>query len=133
MIDLHSMPEENNATPVVGCAGQDVPTSGDVHLYTDPQSFESNTPILYADCEGLKGGEREPIAAKYHKKRKVSKIGRIGSFEKRMQKIPHTSEREITWANTNEKRSREYAVTYLYPRLLYTFSDVVVFVLRNPR
>ncbi|KAL2679358.1 hypothetical protein Neosp_010132 [[Neocosmospora] mangrovei] len=28
---------------------------------------------------------------------------------------------------------REFSVTQLYPRLLYTFSDVVVFVLRNPR
>lgn len=30
-------------------------------------------------------------------------------------------------------RKREFAVSQLYPRVLYTFSDVVVFVLRNPR
>lgn len=39
----------------------------------------------------------------------------------------------IEWANTEESRQREYAVRELYPRLLYTFSDVVVFVLRNPK
>ena len=54
-------------------------------------------------------------------------------MKKQIKKIHYTSEREITWADTNIKQSREYAVTNLYPRLLYTFSDVVVFVLKNPR
>ncbi|KXL44953.1 hypothetical protein M433DRAFT_145584 [Acidomyces richmondensis BFW] len=39
--------------------------------------------------------------------------------------------RSIQWANTDESRQCEYAVTALYPRLLYIFSDCVVFVLRN--
>ena len=34
---------------------------------------------------------------------------------------------------TDEKGVRKFAVEKLYPRLLYTFSDVVVFVLRNTR
>ena len=118
---------------MVGAAGLDVPTSGDVHLYSDPETFKSDSPILYADCEGLKGGEREPLGARRKRKDKPSKIGRVDSFEKKVQKIQHTSEREITWADTNAKRSREFAVTHLYPRLLYTFSDVVVFVIKNPR
>lgn len=90
-------------------------------------------PILYADCEGLKGGEREPIAIKFRRREKLTRIGRVDSFEKKMAKTPYTSEREITWADTNEKRSRQFAVEHLYPRLLYTFSDVVVFVLKNHR
>ena len=135
MIDLHSQSTKTQATPVVGATGHndDVPTSGDVHLYPDPQTFDSDMPILYADCEGLKGGEREPIATKFRRKEKPSKIGRIDSFEKKMAKTAYTSEREITWADTNAKRSRQFAVEHLYPRLLYTFSDVVVFVLKNPR
>ena len=56
-----------------------------------------------------------------------------GSFQRRLRKKHHSSQREITWANTEEKRSRQFAVTNLYPRLLYTFSDVVVFVLKNAR
>lgn len=105
-----------------------------MHLYSDPQTSRSNTPILYADCEGLEGGEREPLGARLKRKElKPSKVGRIGSFERKVQRLHHTSEREITWADTNAKRSREFAVTHLYPRLLYTFSDVVVFVLKNPR
>ncbi|KAL8723905.1 MAG: hypothetical protein Q9181_007090 [Wetmoreana brouardii] len=133
VIDLLSSQEET-ATPVIGSTGENVPTSGDVHLYPDPQTFESDTPILYADCEGLEGGEREPIATRFRKNGvKISKVGRVGSFEKRMQRVPHTSARSLTWADTSAKRSREFAVTHLYPRLLYTFSDVVVFVLKNPR
>lgn len=57
----------------------------------------------------------------------------VDSFERKVENIHHTSEREILWADTNEKRSREFMATHLYPRLLYTFSDVVVFVLNNPR
>ncbi len=133
VIDLSTKDNESFPSPVVGAVGLDLPTSGDVHLYSDPQTSKSNNPILYADCEGLEGGEREPLGARLKKKEKASKIGRIDSFEKKVQKAQHTSEREITWADTNAKRSREFAVTNLYPRLLYTFSDVVVFVLKNPR
>ena len=133
MIDLSTEDNEKYPSPVVGSVGLDVPTSGDVHLYSDPQTSGSGSPILYADCEGLEGGEREPLGAKLKRKEKPSKVGRIGSFEKNLQRAHHISEREITWADTNAKRSREFAVTHLYPRLLYTFSDVVVFVLKNPR
>ena len=133
VIDLSTKDNESFPSPVIGAAGLDLPTSGDVHLYSDPQTSKSNNPILYADCEGLEGGEREPLGARRRRRDKPSKIGRIGSFEKNVQKIYHTSEREITWTDSNARRSREFAVTHLYPRLLYTFSDVVVFVLKNPR
>ena len=133
VIDLITTITNNYPSPVVGSVGADVPTSGDVHLYSDPLSSRSNNPILYADCEGLEGGEREPLGARLRRKDKTSRVGRVGSLERKRKRIHHTSEREITWANTNAKQSREFAVTHLYPRLLYTFSDVVVFVLKNPR
>ena len=133
VIDLSTDNRKRFSTPVVGSAGEDIPTSADVHLYSDPQSSDSDNPILYADCEGLQGGERAPVAAQFRKPQIASKFGRVGSFERKITRIQHTSEREITWATTHNKRSREYAVTHLYPRLLYTFSDVVVFVLKNPR
>ena len=133
VIDLSTKDRVRFPSPVVGAQGLDLPTSGDVHLYSDPQTSKSNNPILYADCEGLEGGEREPLGAIRKRKDKSSKIGQVDSFEKQMQKFHHTSEREITCADTKAKGSREFAVTHLYPRLLYTFSDVVVFVLKNPR
>lgn len=135
IIDLSTDKTEKFETPIVGSVkDQDVPTSGDVHLYPDPNSITSRFPILYADCEGLEGGEREPISARFKKNtHKLTGVGRVSSFERKARKTQHTSERDITWADTPKKRSREFAVTHLYPRLLYTFSDVVVFVLKNPR
>src|SRR5436305_12256271 len=48
-------------TPISGSVKDDrSPTSGDVHLYIDPQSAFSDLPMLYADCEGLEGGEVPP-------------------------------------------------------------------------
>jgi energy-coupling factor transporter ATP-binding protein EcfA2 len=38
--------------------------------------------------------------------------------------------RPITWA-TGQNRNRQFIVENLYPRLLYTFSDVIVHVMRN--
>ena len=104
-----------------------------MHLYPDPKSFTSTCPILYADCEGLKGGGRDPVSSKFKKGSVFSGVGRTSSFERTVRRTQHTSEREIQWADTAVKQTREFAVTNLYPRLLYTFSDAVVFVLKNPR
>jgi hypothetical protein len=118
--------------PVVGSTlHSDVPTSGDVHLYPDLTTFETNQPIFYADCEGLDGGERQPQGARRNKA--PSPNPRTQSFTKHIRKQHHTSEREITWANTPLTTSREYHVRHLYPRLLFTFSDCIVFVMKNPR
>ena len=81
------------ATPVVGPTGADIPTSGDVHLHCDPPSLCSQRPILYADCEGLDGGEREPLANKFRSKEKASKPGGGKVIQTNMP----TSERELTW------------------------------------
>ncbi|KAI9691461.1 MAG: hypothetical protein M1822_007532 [Bathelium mastoideum] len=89
-------------SPVVGSIKHDKsPTSGDVHLYADPETAYTRLPMLYADCEGLQGGEMEPAANKLRSK--------------------------------NKNSQGEWAVKRVYPRLLYTFSDVIVFVLRNTR
>jgi predicted acylesterase/phospholipase RssA len=129
--DIEAATNENRAlfpSPVVGSVVNDtLPTSGDVHLYADPATHAEQLPILFADCEGFEGGERVPLGARSRRragsdpdKRDPTKNGYV-----------HT--RTIEWANTEESKQREYAVTALYPRLLYTFSDCVVFVLRNPK
>lgn len=41
--------------------------------------------------------------------------------------------RDLPWMSGDVKGTRNFAVTNLYPRLLYTFSDVVVFVVRNEK
>ena len=48
--------------PVIGSITNDAfPTSGDVHLYSDVSTIESSQPMLYADSEGLYGGESIPM------------------------------------------------------------------------
>lgn len=127
--DRPSAEEVSYPSPVVGSAINDkVPTSGDVHLYADPASFSTERPILYADCEGLEGGETVPYAAQSR-----NRSGSGSRKNKKLQKVMNGRPRIIAWANDEKTRKREYAVTELYPRLLYTFSDVVVFVLRNAK
>lgn len=125
LIDLRLTGYEAWPTPVVGETGVIEPTSEDVHLYADPVTAIAEAPIFFADCEGLSGGEREPMSSKVRQLKKTN-----GTTNTLPQPI---SERELGWADTYSLRSREFAVTNLYPRLLYTFSDVIVFVLKNPR
>jgi GTPase SAR1 family protein len=109
------------ASPVVGSSIHSrSPTSADVHLYADPTAYSSSKPLFYADAEGLDAGEETPIGAPTRRK---SKLHRTRGGGKRI----------LEWALTAEQRERHYIVSELYPRLLYTFSDLVVFVLRNEK
>lgn len=133
LIDLSTRDDEKESfpTPIVGAAGKDIATSEDVHLYLDPATFESQVPLLFADCEGLEGGAREPVATKIRKTMDRSRNAQGASKAR----LKHISERQLEWAPVEApvKRQRDFVVAHLYPRLLYTFSDVVVFVLKNPR
>ncbi|KAJ2904255.1 putative patatin-like serine protein [Zalerion maritima] len=128
-------------SPVTSSNNDRLPTTGDVHLYADPYSYLTRAPVLYADCEGLNGGEALPKGLR-NRGREYQYLPESlplhqarGSSRSRvkLRRNRHSSQRDIMWATTPERQKREYAVTQLYPRLLYTFSDVVVFVLRNPR
>ncbi|RSL62818.1 hypothetical protein CEP53_004625 [Fusarium sp. AF-6] len=104
------------AAPVVGASqNQQQPTSGDVHLYVDPMSFGTDNPKLYVDCEGLNGGDNIPQS--------LNAIARA-------KKLLNGIQRTIFGA---EGKGREFIVSQVYSRILYTFSDVVVFVLVNTR
>ncbi|KAI9759344.1 MAG: hypothetical protein M4579_002402 [Chaenotheca gracillima] len=136
LVELNGGDSTSPSTPVVGSVhNQDIPTSGDVHLYSDPLTASGTTPVLYADCEGLDGGEREPLSARTKRLHRegAQRATTNGHKKKRSRQIPDAPEREITWADTAARQSRQFVVSNLYPRLLYTFSDVIVFVLKNPR
>ncbi|KAF2735254.1 FabD/lysophospholipase-like protein [Polyplosphaeria fusca] len=114
-------------SPVVGSPLYDrMPTSADVHLYADPETYNSSTPLLYADCEGLDAGEELPIGA-------MERRSNALDAERSMARLTPGRTRRLEWADTEETQTREYVVGALYPRILYTFSDVVVFVLRNAK
>ncbi|OCL08909.1 FabD/lysophospholipase-like protein [Glonium stellatum] len=120
LITMKNVADAPAELPIVGSTenGQQA-TSGDVHLYPDPASSNSENPILYADCEGLFGGEIEPFS---HTVAACS----VWSKMKRLAKDAI----ELKWiGNDKKKESRQYIVENFYSRLLYTFSDVVIFVL----
>jgi hypothetical protein len=159
---------ERHQAPVVGMTQhQEVPTSGEVHLYWDPKSLLTNRPLMYADCEGLGAGSQTPMSARATADRQGSNRARGRSiFENRSHITPSRSlgsnsyspgapstehvegDRgwtsrsaknfrgvtwKILWAQEAQQRSREFIVENLYPRLLYTFSDIVVLVMRNAK
>lgn len=128
------------SSPVVGSVkSEHIPTSGDVHLYADPRTYNEEYPMLYADCEGLEGGETVPMSVRHREASMSTKENIDGQPEAehrrrlRRTRIAQGTQHNIRWADSPEKSKRQYAVTELYPRLLYTFSDVIVFVLRNPK
>ncbi|KAK4211516.1 hypothetical protein QBC37DRAFT_12053 [Rhypophila decipiens] len=43
----------------------------------------------------------------------------------------HRRNLPLRWANEPDKQSRQFSVTNLFPRILYTFSHVIVFVVRE--
>jgi len=115
-------------SPVVGAARNDnLPTSGDVHLYADPSTIGGQFPMLYADCEGLDGGEQAPLA------NQALKNSGPRPLEETKRLVIGGAKRVIEWARDDVTSGREYAVKHLYPPLPYTFSDFIVFVLRNPK
>jgi hypothetical protein len=111
LVDLRGRRSNFWATPIVGNIADDLtPTSADVHLYADPRSL-----IFYADCEGLEGGEQVPIAAQCA----------ATSDDILLERIDRFTPKRIAWAHSG----RQIVVQSLYPRLLYSFSDTIVFVL----
>ena len=130
------------SSPLVGSVNDNIPVSADVHLYADPHTILTDTPLLYADCEGLEGGESPPKNEIYKMRDRASENGLphenpSESGPRKREKLSKKRikvSRKISWAlDDKEKSKREFAVTELYPKVLYTFSDVVVFVLRNPK
>ncbi|KAL8937387.1 MAG: hypothetical protein Q9211_003716 [Gyalolechia sp. 1 TL-2023] len=103
----------------------------------EPESELTRFPRIYADCEGLEGGEKMPVAHGWIEDsllKKRSEMRLDETIAKKMrEKAQRGLRRKLRWANTEEKRKREFTVRELYPRLLYTFSNVVVFVLANER
>jgi hypothetical protein len=140
LIELHEQTrdasESTFPSPVVGlprlenASGQEeqshipmehMPTSADVHLYADPVRFNKKTPLLYADCEGLEGGEKLPVGAQENRTS-------VFTTESSIARLTPGRLRPLAWADTEKKRTRNYFVKQMYPRILYTLSDVVVFV-----
>lgn len=129
--------------PVVGTQQRaNHPTSGDVHLYQDPGSVATSNPILYADCEGLRGGNTDPLSKVIFTERTADfnagqrnqlmpkSAGNVATFKKYVSR----KLRKLLWLKEDDSpHGRQFIVENLYSRILYAFSDVVVFVLKESR
>ncbi|CEF77784.1 unnamed protein product [Fusarium graminearum] len=106
-------------TPTVGDSGSTDSTSSNVNLYSDPDSFLKENPLLYADCEGMDGDEM-PAAMRNTPPSAFQTWG--------------LDARDITWETEPGNGgiwTRRVITKTLFPRILYIFSDVVVFVPHN--
>lgn len=112
-------------TPAVRDSGSYQSTSSNVHLYADPQTYLTQSPILYAECEDIDGDE---IPTEMEK----SPAGASASSEP----LSHASQslelgsHDIIWSKIPWKAgawNRKEITRILFPRILYIFSDVVVF------
>jgi len=90
-----------------------IPTTGEVNLYSDPETFGTQSPRFYADCEGMLGAE--PVAAQHQKS--WNKCGRRYLIEEK----------------DGKQIDRSTAVKTIYPKFLYIFSDAICMVTKNQR
>jgi hypothetical protein len=115
-------------------------TSGNIHLYIDPRTATHSTPLLYADSEGLRGVVNMSSITRSLEEASLSGTSGPTDYEGAAcgeeigadiirEHIPQPcpEPRTIAWAK-GKHSDRGYIVDHLYPRFLYTFSDVVVFV-----
>lgn len=83
--------------------------------------------MLFADCEGFDGGEGDPRML-------IPDAQTVTGGADRPVRDFRCSSKDIPWTKqTSEHNTRGFMVKQFYPRILYTFSDVVVFVLKNQR
>jgi len=98
-------------SPVTGSINDNIPTSGEVHLYSDSTTYLTATPILYADSEGLDGGENVPRGARCKQRDNFlpstsrSSSSNDPNFGKKIRKVAHSSQRDIVWATTLRLRA----------------------------
>jgi len=133
LIDLDTAQGQKHLSPIVGPEASHHPTSEDVHLYLDPRSAQTGSPVMMVDCEGLYGGERDPSGTTFKMKRKEQDVRRALEDRDYFKATRISSEYELLWSTGDGKKTRGFAVTHLYPRLIYAFSDVIVFVLHEAR
>ena len=122
------------------------PTSSGVHLYLDPgitsvryhlNQEKEAVPILFADCEGFRGGTNKTNAERsvpspspaQSRRYSASSIVRIPSQSSSAHGSNIADELEITLPEI--RNAGKAGAELYYARFLYAFSDVIVFVTNN--
>ena len=122
------------------------PTSSGVHLYLDPgitsvryhpNQEKEAVPILFADCEGFRGGTNKTNAERsvgspspaQPRRHSASSMVRIPSQSSSQHGSNVADELEITLPEI--RNAGKAGAELYYARFLYAFSDVIVFVTNN--
>lgn len=88
--------------------------------------------MLYADCEGFGGGTGDSLGSRFDAQ-DFDSMGASKQFNKHIQAflegIDRYTPKQIGWADGGKQNE----AGGLYSWLLYTFSDVLVFVHENSR
>ncbi|KAL9038723.1 MAG: hypothetical protein Q9214_005168, partial [Letrouitia sp. 1 TL-2023] len=152
---------DTNPAPVPGNnASRHKSTSGDVHLYADPATVDKEVSLFYADCEGLHGagvsvatrvaeGDIEDEQAFMRQIPQKTPSTSIASIRDEVEDHRKTVnyKLDLQWCDVTtvpsqsgpieriviDNKTRQSIVTDLYPRFLYTFSDVVCFITNNSK
>ncbi|KAK4443093.1 hypothetical protein QBC34DRAFT_311656, partial [Podospora aff. communis PSN243] len=106
------------ASPICSESGDPRPGTGDVQLFADPSTNLTPRPMIFADSEGLDGGEREPRA--------VLEVNRTNPITTNGNLRPVSAPSSEIWGRGN-------CVSDIMPKFLFSLSDTIVFVTKNPR
>ncbi|KAF3928891.1 hypothetical protein AA313_de0200185 [Arthrobotrys entomopaga] len=137
--------------PLPGDEGLASSGTDEVHLFQDPQSMPDENPILFADCEGFGTGStpQHAVGEGQQGHKFMATSGSTASrpsamhFSNRLRKPRPEAQfgltkdessalagkYEIKWATPED--DRQSFVEKLYPRLIYSFSDVVCYVTKD--
>ena len=106
------------------------PRTRDVHLYADPYTWLTQRPRLYADGDGLDGGEVVPQPIRH--RGAESDLSSDGSrFQSTIRPDVEVEKNDLGSGREIGSEGRGLLVSHLLYRPLYTFSDTVVFVLNT--
>lgn len=151
-IDLDFLIDRQSWGPVTRSSNIDLsnqPTSVGVHLYKDPNDISvrydesdidavSNVPVLFADCEGFRGGTSLTSAEHVARETVQHEFGRLPTRQRGLstgstQDVFEGMDPSIIIKDCDitapdfESTGKESAELF-YARFLYAFSDVVIFV-----
>ena len=87
--------------------------------------------VLNATDNTIDSNQWDPEFATEKPKPSLSRA--INSASRMRDRVSTGRTKFLAWADSARTQSRQHSVRELYPRILYTFSDVVVFVLREAR
>ncbi|KAF4625168.1 hypothetical protein G7Y89_g12998 [Cudoniella acicularis] len=104
-------------------------------MYADPTTLDSNRPLLFVDREGIGGGSNVPAAVQARTGARVLRQIKTFDISQDGQICPGKCNTHRSFDSHDDSTTftaplvtRKFCVEDLYPRILYTFRDVLCFV-----